>query len=530
MAEQASSKIYDVEEETLDNSKDVDIIRIYQKEIDKIPIPDPVEIRQLAEIIQSGKNAKEILDVLEFAEIPIEEEVLQIKARAEAAEIAKKRLVTGHLRFAAHVARLSMGWVPFGYKERDERGESVFKGARIRDLSRFASAPLSLGDRIQMANIGLMKAAENYKPDGGASFTTYAMYNIETEIQRAVQKDRNIKIPVHIFDALGKVAAQREQTDSPDQVFVSFVENYGDVDYRYVNEVTSTLSLEQLEEQSLQADTEDEHDEAIPAFSDTVKDRLAEDMDEQADQAVRYEIVRQCLESFPARERKILELRYPTEGEPWTLEGIGHELDLTRERVRQLEGQALARLGTVIMSITSNKKADAGKNTLPVLSTKDRIMDSLEYAIDSTRREIEKHKRYMERIRYPDYENYDQFSLGASKHHRMIMHEDLAKKEFMLLLYSKYMEYVQEVPHVFNSVNFNGITVQKAVEKLARGVPGDSEQRILMRTEIFRGLQQMLAEQTQQHSARANPFSSQEMFNKWLTYNIWACSEQPPQT
>jgi RNA polymerase primary sigma factor len=57
--------------------------------------------------------------------------------------------------------------------------------------------------------------------------------------------------------------------------------------------------------------------------------------------------VRKALEALPERERRILELRFGFEGEPWTLEAIGHELDLTRERVRQLEGQALARLGAL---------------------------------------------------------------------------------------------------------------------------------------------------------------------------------------
>ena len=57
--------------------------------------------------------------------------------------------------------------------------------------------------------------------------------------------------------------------------------------------------------------------------------------------------MRRALEALPERERRILELRFGFEGEPWTLEAIGNELDLTRERVRQLEGQALARLGAL---------------------------------------------------------------------------------------------------------------------------------------------------------------------------------------
>src|SRR5262249_61949280 len=64
-------------------------------------------------------------------------------------------------------------------------------------------------------------------------------------------------------------------------------------------------------------------------------------------ESLRRQGVRRALEALPERERRILELRFGFEGEPWTLEAIGNELDLTRERVRQLEGQALSRLGAL---------------------------------------------------------------------------------------------------------------------------------------------------------------------------------------
>ena len=67
----------------------------------------------------------------------------------------------------------------------------------------------------------------------------------------------------------------------------------------------------------------------------------------QAEESLRRQGVRKALDALPERERRILELRFGFEGEPWTLEAIGHELDLTRERVRQLEGQALSRLAAL---------------------------------------------------------------------------------------------------------------------------------------------------------------------------------------
>ena len=76
-------------------------------------------------------------------------------------------------------------------------------------------------------------------------------------------------------------------------------------------------------------------------------DREAADPFDEAEESLRRQGVRRALDALPERERRILELRFGFEGEPWTLEAIGHELDLTRERVRQLEGQALARLAAL---------------------------------------------------------------------------------------------------------------------------------------------------------------------------------------
>src|SRR5207247_10066500 len=80
---------------------------------------------------------------------------------------------------------------------------------------------------------------------------------------------------------------------------------------------------------------------------DLFADREAADPFDEAEESLRRQGVRRALDALPEREWRILELRFGFEGEPWTLEAIGHELDLTRERVRQLEGQALARLGAL---------------------------------------------------------------------------------------------------------------------------------------------------------------------------------------
>jgi len=92
--------------------------------------------------------------------------------------------------------------------------------------------------------------------------------------------------------------------------------------------------------QSVGADDEGE-------LGDLFADREAADPFDEAEESLRRQGVRRALDALPERERRILELRFGFEGEPWTLEAIGNELDLTRERVRQLEGQALARLAAL---------------------------------------------------------------------------------------------------------------------------------------------------------------------------------------
>jgi RNA polymerase sigma factor (sigma-70 family) len=82
-------------------------------------------------------------------------------------------------------------------------------------------------------------------------------------------------------------------------------------------------------------------------LGDLFADREAADPFEEAEESLRRQNIRKALDALPERERRILELRFGFEGEPWTLEAIGNELDLTRERVRQLEGQALARLAAL---------------------------------------------------------------------------------------------------------------------------------------------------------------------------------------
>ena len=112
-----------------------------------------------------------------------------------------------------------------------------------------------------------------------------------------------------------------------------------DASQRLNQNLEQLLTLQSLN-QSVGADDEGE-------LGDLFADREAADPFDEAEESLRRQGVRRALDALPERERRILELRFGFEGEPWTLEAIGNELDLTRERVRQLEGQALSRLAAL---------------------------------------------------------------------------------------------------------------------------------------------------------------------------------------
>jgi RNA polymerase sigma factor (sigma-70 family) len=295
--------------------------RIYQAEIGHIPKSSPLENKQLANFIQAG---------------------------ADISNAAKERLIQAHLRFAAHVARLTMGWVPLGYDEQKDNGESIFKGARIKNLSVFASSPMPLVDRIQEANLGLINAAQFYRSDGGARFTTYSMYALEQRIGRAIDYDRNIKIPIHVLDALRKVIKNSERLS--EATFPADIVDARTPEQKleFLMDISQTESLDEMAEQEFEIDEArlDPGDDPVPTLHEILEDEY-NFAEEEVFDSVRASSVRRALLALPERERRILELRFGFEGEPWTLEAIGRELDLTRERIRQIEGQALGRLTTL---------------------------------------------------------------------------------------------------------------------------------------------------------------------------------------
>jgi RNA polymerase primary sigma factor len=290
------------------------------------------------------ENESPTTDELEVAEAePFELDEAQLQAEGTG-ELDSLQL------FLTEVGRHSLLTAPeeVVLAKRVERGDAAAKermiNANLRLVvsiaKRYRGRGVPFGDLIQDGVIGLIRAVEKFDYRKGFKFSTYATWWIRQAVQRSVAgQSRTIRVPTHVHErrhTLRRHARRLETQLGRVPTHEELAEASG-IELRHVEEALGVVEARVSLNQRVGGDDEAE-------LGELFADEAADDPGELATEAVRRREVRRALSDLPERERRVLELRFGIDGEPHSLEAIGAELRLSRERIRQLESAGLATL------------------------------------------------------------------------------------------------------------------------------------------------------------------------------------------
>ena len=289
-----------------------DPVRMYLKEIGKVPLLTAAEEIDLAMKIEAGVAAGEQLEKADAGEIELERRDLRRLTRIEEVGFdAKQQLIEANLRLVVSIAKRYVG-----------------RGMLFLDL-------------IQEGNLGLIRAVEKFDYRKGFKFSTYATWWIRQAITRAIaDQARTIRIPVHMVETINKlVRIQRQllqelgREPTPKEI--------GDVMGLPEERVREIQKISQ-EPVSLETPIGEEEDSQLGDF---IEDDAAVVPPDAASFSMLQEQLGKVLDGLAERERKVISLRFGLEdGHPRTLEEVGREFGVTRERIRQIESKTLAKL------------------------------------------------------------------------------------------------------------------------------------------------------------------------------------------
>ena len=289
-----------------------DPVRMYLKEIGKVDLLTAAEEVDLAMKIEAGLDAADKLEKQEAGEIELTRAEMRRLMRVEQVGLdAKQALISANLRLVVSIAKRYVG-----------------RGMLFLDL-------------IQEGNLGLIRAVEKFDYEKGFKFSTYATWWIRQAITRAIaDQARTIRIPVHMVETINKlVRVQRQllqdlgRDPTPEEIGAEM-----DMSADRVREIQK-ISQEPV---SLETPIGEEEDSQLGDF---IEDSQAIVPPDAASFSMLQEQLTQVLDSLADRERKVIELRFGlVDGHPRTLEEVGREFGVTRERIRQIESKTLAKL------------------------------------------------------------------------------------------------------------------------------------------------------------------------------------------
>jgi RNA polymerase primary sigma factor len=292
-----------------DNSTS-DTVRMYLREIGQVDLLTTDDERRLAQLIEEGKIAAARIDAAGSSTLEAGEERLLLRAVSRG-ERAKSELTQANLRLVVSIAK------------------------------RYSGRGMQLLDLIQEGNLGLMRAVEKFDHTKGFKFSTYATWWIRQAITRSIaDQARTIRIPVHMVEHMNRVTRAKRQM-------------HQDLEREpTVNEIAERVQLEPDRVRELLRYSQDllsldspvgEEDEAI--LGDLVADSTVDSPADAATRMMLHDAVGEVLGELSEREQEIVRLRFGLDGgRAKTLEEVGQEFGVTRERIRQIEAKTLAKL------------------------------------------------------------------------------------------------------------------------------------------------------------------------------------------
>ncbi|MCG3137155.1 MAG: RNA polymerase principal sigma factor HrdB [Phycisphaerae bacterium] len=283
-------------------------LQLYLKQINEAPLLNADEEKELAQIIQHSLYIDDMFDTGEAT-------LLEKETAEASAQQARDRMVRSNLRLVVNIAK------------------------------NYTNRGMSLSDLIEEGNLGLLRAVEGFDPDAGTRFSTYASWWIKQAIKRAlINSVQPIHIPAYMVDMIARFKQANE----------SFMEREGRAPD--IKELAAEMELPERKVRIIKR--------AVKAFSSPTQsgddenglpltEMLADTKSPRPEDAMFTEaegkLLRRLLEQIDEREAKILRMRFGLgESEPMTLKDIGERVGLTRERVRQIENEALRRLNQLV--------------------------------------------------------------------------------------------------------------------------------------------------------------------------------------